>query len=142
MSLKQNSVLFFYKAGKFYIVGAIGLIANYLISSMLSNSSISNLSYTQAMAIGILVSITLNFILNKLWTFDDRDFSTLYALKQYTMYLGLSTVGAVLQFALVYVLVESSGIQYGLALFPAVAIGSLSNFLLNKKLTFGEKIWN
>ena len=109
---------------------------------MLSNNSISNLSYTQAMAIGILVSITLNFILNKLWTFDDRDFSTLYALKQYTIYVGLSSVGAVLQFALVYVLVESSGIQYGLALFPAVAIGSLSNFLLNKKLTFREKIWN
>jgi dolichol-phosphate mannosyltransferase len=141
-NLKRNSITFLSKVGRFYIVGAIGLVVNYLVSSALSNNILSNLSYTNAMIIGIFISLTLNYILNKLWTFDDKDFSPRHALKQYGVYVALSSFGAVFQFVLVYVLVESAGMQYGLALLPAVALGSLSNFLLNKKLTFGEKIWN
>jgi dolichol-phosphate mannosyltransferase len=34
-----------------------------------------------------------------------------------------------------------SGLQYGLSLIMAVAIASASNFLLNKKWTFREKVW-
>jgi putative flippase GtrA len=34
-----------------------------------------------------------------------------------------------------------SGIQFGLSLIFAVALASANNFLLNKKLTFHEKIW-
>ena len=50
-------------------------------------------------------------------------------------------VGAVIQLSLVYVFVESSNIPYAVSLIMAVCIASLGNFLLNKKITFEEKIW-
>jgi dolichol-phosphate mannosyltransferase len=56
------------------------------------------------------------------------------------MFLGLSTVGAVVQLILLYLLVQS-GFQYTPSLVLAVAAASVSNFLLNKKWTFREKIW-
>jgi dolichol-phosphate mannosyltransferase len=34
-----------------------------------------------------------------------------------------------------------SELSYEVSLITAVAIASVSNFLLNKKWTFGEKIW-
>jgi dolichol-phosphate mannosyltransferase len=36
---------------------------------------------------------------------------------------------------------EVAGFNYQLSLFIAVAIASVSNFLLNKKWTFQEHIW-
>jgi dolichol-phosphate mannosyltransferase len=49
-------------------------------------------------------------------------------------------VGAALQLIILYLLVQS-GEVYELSLILAVAIASMGNFLLNKKLTFREKIW-
>ena len=95
----------------------------------------------KATAYGIIISITSNFLLNKTWTFEDKDFSVKHTLKQYGLFIGVSAIGAALQLALVYLLVESGHIQYGLSLFMSVAIASISNFLLNKKLTFRERIW-
>jgi dolichol-phosphate mannosyltransferase len=62
-------------------------------------------------------------------------------LKQYALFLGYCAIGAAVQLSVVYVLVESFGIFYALALVMAVCIASISNYLLNKKITFGEKIW-
>jgi dolichol-phosphate mannosyltransferase len=56
------------------------------------------------------------------------------------MFLGLSTVGAVVQLMLLYLFVQS-GFQYTASLVLAVAAASVSNFLLNKKWTFREKVW-
>ncbi len=90
--------------------------------------------------IGIILSITSNFFLNKIWTFEDRNFSLKNTWKQYGMFLGLSTVGAVVQLVLLYWFVHS-GFEYTQSLVLAVAVASVSNFLLNKKWTFHEKIW-
>jgi dolichol-phosphate mannosyltransferase len=56
------------------------------------------------------------------------------------MFLGLSTLGAAIQMILLYSFVQS-GFQYTGSLVLAVAAASVSNFLLNKKWTFREKIW-
>jgi dolichol-phosphate mannosyltransferase len=137
---KRRSVLFLSKAARFYTVGATGLILNYIVSIMLTKGIISNFWYLQASTIGIILSITSNFFLNKIWTFEDRNFSAKNTLKQYGMFLGLSTVGAVVQLILLYLFVQS-GFQYTASLVLAVATASVSNFLLNKKWTFQEKIW-
>jgi dolichol-phosphate mannosyltransferase len=55
--------------------------------------------------------------------------------------MALCTLGAVIQLSLVFAFVEYFNIQYAVSLLLAVIIASLSNFLLNKKITFGEKIW-
>ena len=137
---KRRSVLFLSKAARFYSVGATGLLLNYMVSMMLTKGIISNFWYLQASIIGIILSITSNFFLNKFWTFEDRTFSPRNTLKQYGMFLGLSTVGAVVQLILLYLFVQS-GFQYTPSLVLAVAAASVSNFLLNKKWTFREKIW-
>jgi putative flippase GtrA len=55
---------------KFYIVGGIGLIINYLISYFIFTTF--HLDHIQSSIFGIIVSLTSNFLLNKLWTFQDR----------------------------------------------------------------------
>ena len=90
--------------------------------------------------IGIVFSITSNFILNKFWTFEDRDFSFKHFMKQYLSFILICSLGASLQLTLVYVMMESK-LPYFLSLLFAVIGASVSNFLLNKKVTFKEKIW-
>ena len=136
----RRSVLFLSKAGRFFTVGASGLVVNYAASFLLS-SLIPNIWYIHATLFGIILSITSNFLLNKIWTFEDRNFSPRHFLRQYTLFLALCTLGAVIQLSLVYAFVEYSHIPYAISLIVAVCIASLSNFLLNKKITFGEKIW-
>jgi dolichol-phosphate mannosyltransferase len=137
---RHRSVLFLSKAGRFFTVGASGVVINYLASFLLSNI-IPNIWYIQATLFGIIISITTNFILNKMWTFEDRDFSPKHFLRQYSLFMALCTLGAVIQLSLVFVFVEYFDIQYAVSLIMAVSIASLSNFLLNKRITFGEKIW-
>lgn len=138
---KRNSVLFLSKAGRFFTVGASGLLLNYVVSFLLSNGILASLWYLEATMIGILCSLTSNFFLNKAWTFEDRKFSFNHTLKQFGLFVGMSSIGAILQLAIVYLLVHSGGIKYEFSLILAVAIASISNFLLNKKWTFREKIW-
>ena len=136
----RRSVLFLSKAGRFFTVGASGLVVNYAASFLLS-SLVPNIWYIHATLFGIILSITSNFLLNKIWTFEDRNFSPRHFLRQYVLFLALCTLGAVIQLSLVYVFVEYSHITYAVSLILAVCVASLSNFLLNKKITFGEKIW-
>jgi len=138
---KRTSLRFFSKAARFYTVGASGLLLNYFIS-LLFSGVLSNLWYLHATMIGIIFSITSNFILNKIWTFENRNFDLRKTVTQYGLFLGFSGVGAILQLGLVYYLVDSQHIEYGLSLILAVAIASIGNFLLNKKWTFKEKIWS
>jgi dolichol-phosphate mannosyltransferase len=137
---KHRSILFLSKAGRFFTVGASGLLVNYAASFLLT-TLMPNIWYIYATLFGIILSITSNFLLNKIWTFEDRDFSPKHFIKQYSLFMTLCALGAVIQLSLVYVFVEYSHIQYAVSLIMAVAVASLSNFLLNKKITFGEKIW-
>jgi dolichol-phosphate mannosyltransferase len=136
----RKSVRFLSKAGRFYTVGASGLLVNFLVSTAISNGALSNLWYLQATLIGILVSMVTNFLLNKVWTFEDRNFSLGYALRQFLFFLLISSFGATIQLAFVYLLVEG-GLLYPTSLLIAVSIASAGNFLLNKKLTFKERLW-
>jgi dolichol-phosphate mannosyltransferase len=137
---ERKSVLFLSKAGRFFTVGASGLVINYLASFLLSN--FSTLWYMQATLGGIVISMTSNFFLNRIWTFEDTDFSSLTRiLKQYILFLGFSSIGASIQLIVVYLMVEFSGYGYAPSLIIAVLAGSGSNFILNKKWTFKERIW-
>ena len=138
---KRISVRFLSKAGRFYTVGASGLLVNYLVS-FLFGVVLSNLWYIYATMIGIVFSMTSNFILNKVWTFEDRDFDLKKTLRQYGLFLGFSGIGAIFQIFMIYILVESRHLNYSIALFVAVVIASVGNFILNKRWTFQEKVWS
>ena len=136
---KRSSVKFLYKAGRFYTVGASGFIVNYMISLLLTGG-MSEMWYLHANVIGIIASITTNFILNKTWTFGDRDFRVKKTISQYGKFAMFSSLGALVQLGMVYFLVDSNEISYPLALILAVMTAAFGNFILNKKFTFKEKL--
>ena len=64
----QTSARFISKASRFYTVGASGLLVNYLISLLFADAAM-NFWYIHATIIGIMFSMSSNFLLNKIWTF-------------------------------------------------------------------------
>jgi len=136
---KRSSVKFLYKAGRFYTVGASGFIVNYMISLLLTGG-ISDMWYLHANVVGIAASISTNFILNKTWTFSDRDFRVKRTISQYGKFVMFSSLGALVQLGMVYFLVDSNELSYPLALILAVMTAAFGNFVLNKKFTFKEKL--
>jgi dolichol-phosphate mannosyltransferase len=138
---KRTSVRFLSKAGRFYTVGASGLFINY-IASLLFNTLAPNLWFLYSTVIGIFISMTSNFFLNKIWTFEDRKYNLKETAVQFGMFIGFSSLGALIQLLLVYALVENYEMDYPASLILAVAVASVGNFLLNKKWTFKEKIWS
>jgi dolichol-phosphate mannosyltransferase len=137
----RTSVRFISKAGRFYTVGASGLLVNYLVS-LLFVDAIINFWYIHATIIGIVISMSSNFILNKIWTFEDRNFEARKTLAQYGKFVGFSSLGALIQLVMVYALVDNYQVSYPVALILAVIIAASSNFILNKKWTFKEKVWS
>ena len=137
----RTSVRFISKAGRFYTVGASGLLVNYLVSLLFADTII-NFWYIHATIIGIAVSMSSNFILNKIWTFEDRNFGAKKTFAQYGKFVGFSSLGALIQLGMVYVLVDNYQVLYPVALILAVIIAASSNFILNKKWTFKEKVWS
>ena len=89
-----------------------------------------------------IASITSNFLLNKTWTFGDRDFRIKKTISQYGKFAMFSSLGALVQLAMVYFLVDGNDISYPLALIVAVITAAFGNFVLNKKWTFKEKLLN
>jgi len=138
---KRNSIRFISKAARFFTVGASGFGVNYLIS-MLFTSGLTEMWYLHANIFGIIASISTNFILNKIWTFEDRDFSRKKTFSQFGKFGAFSSLGALVQLGIVFTLVDSYDIVYPLALISAIGVAAFSNFILNKKLTFKEKLWN
>lgn len=137
---KRNSVKFLSKAGRFYTIGATGFAINFLISLMLS-SGITEIWYLYANVLGIIASMTSNFVLNKWWTFNDRDFSFKKTILQYSKFITFSSFGALIQLGVVFSLVDHYNWMYTTALGVGVLTGAFSNFILNKKWTFKEKLW-
>jgi dolichol-phosphate mannosyltransferase len=137
---KRTSVRFLSKAARFFTVGASGLGVNYLASMLFSMSA--DMWYIHATIMGIMFSITSNFILNKYWTFEDRDFDTKRTLAQYGKFAGFSSIGALVQLGMIYYLIDEIGVTYPVALMLAVGVAAFSNFVLNKKWTFKEKVWS
>ena len=137
----RTSIRFISKAGRFYTVGASGLLVNYVVSLLFADAII-NFWYIHATIIGIAVSMSSNFILNKIWTFEDRNFDAKKTIAQYGKFVGFSSLGALIQLGMVYVLVDTYQVMYPIALILAVIIAASSNFILNKKWTFKEKVWS
>lgn len=135
----RPSVRFASKAARFFSVGTCGLGVNYLTSILFTSNL--DIWYLHATILGIMFSITSNFFLNKYWTFEDRDFTAKRTVIQYGKFAGFSSIGALVQLGMVYYLVDELSVSYPVALVLAVATAAFSNFILNKKWTFKEKVW-
>lgn len=131
---------FLSKAARFYTVGASGLLVNYAVSVALAGAG-GGLWYLHASAAGVAASVASNFALNKAWTFEDRDFSPRRTAAQLGKFAASSSAGALVQLGTVFALVEAQAAPYPAALALGVAAAAAGNFLLNKRWTFGERLW-
>ena len=138
---EKTSLSFVSKIICFSLIGGSGFLLNYFISYLFSSGIIVDWWYIHASLLGITISMTSNFILNKIFTFRDKIFTPFHVLRQYASYILFTVIGAVIQLFFLYFFVEE-GIIYPIALLFAVMIGSISNFILNKKWTFYEKVWS
>jgi dolichol-phosphate mannosyltransferase len=84
--------------------------------------------------------MTSNFFLNKYWTFEDKKFDLRLTAKQYLSFIGMSAIGLAIQISLLYYMVENF-VPYRIALIVSIAVATTINFILNKKYTFKEKVW-
>ena len=138
---RKSSISFVSQIISFSLIGCSGFFLNYFISYFFSNGIIFDWWYIHASLLGICVSMTTNFTLNKIFTFRDTNFTPSHVLRQYITYVLFSVIGAIIQLVILYCFVEI-GIIYPISLLFGVITGAISNFILNKKLTFYEKIWS
>jgi len=138
---KRTSVRFLSKASRFYTIGASGVLVNYF-ASLFFGGWATDLWYLHANVIGIIFSMTTNFVLNKIWTFEDKDFSLKTFVFQYSKFIAFSSFGALVQLGIVYSLVDQYNMIYPVALIMAILVAAFGNFILNKKFTFKEKLWS
>ena len=121
---------------RFYIVGAIGLVINYIVSSYFF--IYLNFDHIQSSILGIIVSLSSNFLLNKIWTFQDNNMKIKIILKQYLKYFIFNSVGVVIQLSIVFGLGKTN-IDYGIIILIAISIASILNYIVNKKFIFKYK---
>ena len=138
----SRGTLFLYTAGRYCTVGTVGLIINYVISFMLGNILNGQYGYVYAASLGSIVSINSNFFMNKIWTFEDKNFTLTRFLKQYCLFLTISLLGMILQVLFVFLCVEFLNFQYGVSLIVSIMMCSVINFIINKRITFAQIIWD
>lgn len=141
---------------KFGLVGASGTVVNmvvlYLGQEFLFLGIESPRSRLYAsLALAIAVATINNFTWNRLWTWADRirAFAATHAqaggtssplqrlLAQFGQYTLASLLGIALQYGLTLWL--SQALHYLLANVIAIVVASVSNFLVNDRLTFGRR---
>ena len=99
---KFSSFSFLSKITYFGLIGGSGFILNYVICYLFSSGIICNWWYIQASLLGISVSMTTNFILNKIFTFKDTNFALSHLFRQYAFYILFTAIGAVIQIINIY----------------------------------------
>ena len=129
--------LFARHAFKYYLVGASGVLVN--LGILYALTEFAGLWYLLSSSIAIYLSITTNFVLNKIWTFRDANVKE-RAVLTYGKFVSVSLVGLLIQLGFNYLFVEELKVYYLVAALISIAIASSANFMLNRHWTFGIKL--
>lgn len=95
-------------------------------------------NYLVAAGCSFAVAVTSNFIWNVLWTFKGRAAEKSIP-KKYVSFLVISIMNLGVNLLILKFLVEYSQIGETLAQLVSIVVVSGVNFLLNYRITFGEK---
>ena len=116
---------------KFCVVGSIGLGIDFGIT-FLAKEKIKINKYV-ANSLGFIFAATSNYLLNKIWTFQDTDPD---ALIQYSKFLLIAVIGLALNNLIVYLLINKRNTKFYLAKLIAVGVVVIWNFIANYNFTF------
>lgn len=86
-----------------------------------------------ANGIGFLSAATSNFLLNKYWTFEDRNPDELL---QYSKYLSFALIGLGVNTLIIYLLVNKRKMDFYWAKLIAIGAVVIWNFIANYTFTF------
>ena len=129
--------LFARHAFKYYLVGTSGVLVN--LGILYALTEFAGVWYLLSSSIAIYISITTNFLLNKIWTFRDTMIKQ-GAFLTYGKFVSVSLVGLLIQLGFNYLFVEELKLYYLLAALISIIIASSTNFALNRRWTFGIKL--
>jgi len=117
---------------KFSIVGGVGTLINIAILYILTE--FFNIYYLISAIFAFIVALTNNFILNKIWTFEEKLKEG--ALRKYIKFFTISVIALTVNLSFLYIFVEYFKIWYIFAQFLAILITLIINFSGNKLWTF------
>lgn len=128
-------ILFIFKFFKFCLVGTLGLLIDFYLTFLLKeklkiNKYVSNSG-------GFICAATVNYILNRIWTFYSTDPGILV---QYSKFIGISVIGLLLNNTILYLFHRNDKMNFYFAKLIAILFVTLWNFLANYFYTFSNGI--
>jgi len=116
---------------KYCLVGAAATVVDYAL--LFSLTEFLGLWYLVSATIGFCGGATTNYILNRVWTFDNNDKRIA---RQIGIFLMIAGIGIVLNNGILVIGVEVFGLWYMLAKVISTAITLIWNFIGHKHITF------
>ena len=130
MSLSKNLVLIFLKFG---VVGVSGMIVDFGLTYFFKE--IVKIQKFIANAIGFIAAASLNFLLNRIWTFNNSDPQITI---QFIKFFIISTIGLGINTLILYTLTKKYNMNFYLSKLFAIGVVVLWNFILNFMFTFNK----
>ncbi len=113
---------------RFLSTGGLGVIAYYLILYILTD--LIGMKYILSAIIASLVNFSLNFVLQKFWTFKSKGTKDIY--RQLGKYAIMTTAFFIINLVLLYILVEYVHLWYLLAQFFITVLLTATSYLVSK----------
>lgn len=117
---------------RFLIVGAAGLVVNQ--ASLAFLHGIIGIAVVLASPVAILLSMVVTFMLNEHWTWHDRGSGRV--LSRAMTYVPINLGGLLINWGILYYLVEQHGVHYLAANLIGAGIAAIWNFCLNHVITW------
>lgn len=126
---KKQVVLEFFR---FAFVGLVGTIINITILYLFTERL--KIYYLFSAIFSFIIAATINFIFNKIWTFNEKIFTKI--IEKYAQFLTVSLIALLLNIIFLYILTEFVKIYYIISQVIAIGISLIINFIGNKIWTF------
>ncbi|MGJ1395466.1 MULTISPECIES: GtrA family protein [Sphingobacterium] len=124
----------FSKMLKFAIAGGAGLFIDMGLTLLFKE--VLGFNVYIAHIIGFLCAVCSNYLLNKYWTFKERD---MVSAAQFVFFLAVSFVGFVLSFSSLFVLYNYMVINFYLSKLISIGIVSIWNYSINRYVVFRDQ---
>jgi dolichol-phosphate mannosyltransferase len=124
LSRQQSQVL------RFLSAGGLGVLLYYLILYILT--SVAGVWYMVSAVIASIVNYSVNFVLQKFWTFENKSTKNIH--QQVGKYLGLTLTLFLVNLLALYALVEYAHLQYLVAQVVVTIILTIISFLVSARI--------
>ncbi|MBE8714798.1 GtrA family protein [Sphingobacterium hungaricum] len=116
---------------KFAFTGSLGFIIDFGLTWVLIEKF--SVGYYLANFSGFTTAVTSNYCINKYWTFNQ---SSLPSIRQFSIFLIISSIGLFLNFAIIMFLNNNAGLDFYFSKISATILVVMWNFIANKHITF------